>query len=100
MKFKFNLRRELKIFAAIIVVVGIIAFTERKQGDVAIKDITIKIDNQQGNYFLDESDIMDMMPFRKENLAGRHIDSVNLKGIENKIRKQPFIAKADLYSDL
>ena len=54
MKFKFNLRRELKIIAAIVVVAIIIAFTERKQGDISIKDITIKVDNIQGNHFLDE----------------------------------------------
>ncbi|HZB15282.1 MAG TPA: cell division protein FtsQ, partial [Chryseolinea sp.] len=61
MKFKFNLRRELKIVAAIVVVAIIIAFTERKQGDISIKDITIKVDNIQGNHFLDESDIVDLM---------------------------------------
>jgi cell division protein FtsQ len=100
MKFKFSLRRELKIIAAVIVVVGIIAFTERKQGDVFIKDVTIKIDNLQENHFLDESDIIDLMQFNKENLTGTSIDRVNLKAIEHKIKKQPFIKNADLYSDL
>lgn len=100
MKFKFNLRRELKIVAAIIIIAGIIAFTERKQGDTAIKGITVKIDNFSGNHFLDESDIMDLMQLKKENLMGTSIKSVNLKGIEQKIKKQPFIKKADLYTDL
>ncbi|WP_276365816.1 cell division protein FtsQ [Chryseolinea sp. H1M3-3] len=99
-KFKFNLRRELKIIAALLIVVVIISFTERKQGDVSIKDITIKIDNVQENHFLDESDILDLMQLKKENLAGTSVDRVNLKGIESKIKKQPFIKKADLYSDL
>lgn len=100
MKFKFNLRRELKILAAIIVVVIIIAFTERKQAHVSIKDITIKIDNLHANHFLDESDIMELMQLKKEGLKGANIDRVSLKGIEEKIKKQPFIKKADLYSDL
>lgn len=100
MKFKFNLRRELKILGAVIITVGIIAFTERKQGDAAIKGVTVKIDNFNGNHFLDESDIMELMQFKKENLMGTSISSVNLKGIEQKIKKQPFIKKADLYTDL
>jgi len=100
MKFKFNLHRELKIVAAVLIVATIIAFTERKQGDVSIKDITIKIDNIQGNHFLDESDIIDLMQLKKDNLRGTSIDRVSLKGIEKKISKQPFIKKADLYSDL
>jgi cell division protein FtsQ len=100
MKFKFNIRRELKIVSAVIIIAGIIAFTERKQGDIAIKGITVKIDNFSGNHFLDESDIMDLMQLKKENLMGTSIKSVNLKGIEQKIKKQPFIKKADLYTDL
>ncbi len=74
MKFKFNLRRELKIVAAVLIVAIIIAFTERKQGDVSINDITIKIDNIQGNHFLDESDIIDLMQLKKDNLRGTSID--------------------------
>ena len=100
MKFKFNLRRELKIIAAIVVVAIIIAFTERKQGDISIKDITIKVDNIQGNHFLDESDIVDLMQLKKDNLRGTNIDRLSLKEIERKISKQPFIKKADLYTDL
>jgi len=100
MKFKFNLRRELKIAAAVLTVAIIIAFTERRQGDVSINDITIKIDNIQGNHFLDESDIIDLMQLKKDNLRGTSIDRLSLKGIEKKISKQPFIKKADLYSDL
>ncbi|HZI23851.1 MAG TPA: FtsQ-type POTRA domain-containing protein [Chryseolinea sp.] len=100
MKFKFNLRRELKIVAAIVVVAIIIAFTERKQDDISIKDITIKVDNIQGNHFLDESDIVDLMQLKTDNLRGTSIDRLSLKEIEKKISKQPFIKKADLYTDL
>ncbi len=100
MKYKFKLRRELKIVAAVVVLVGIIAFTERKQASVAVKDITIKIDNLHANHFLDESDIMELMQFKAENLRGASIDEVSMKGIEKKIEKQPYIKKADLYSDL
>jgi cell division protein FtsQ len=100
MKFKFSLKRELKIVAALLIVGGIIAFTERKQGDVSIKDITIKIDNLQENHFLDESDIISLMQLSKENLTGTRIDRINLKGIEKKITRQPFIKNAELYSDL
>lgn len=100
MKFKFNLRRELKIVAAVLVVVVIIAFTEKKQAHVSINDITIKIDNLQANHFLDESDIVNLMQLNKAGLKGTSLDQVNLKGIEAKIKKQPFIKRADLYSDL
>lgn len=100
MKFKFSLKRELKIIAAILIVGGIIAFTERNQNDISIKDVSIKIDNLQENHFLDEGDIIDLMQLSKENLAGTSIDAINLKAIEKKIKRQPFIKNANLYSDL
>lgn len=99
-KLKFNLRRELKIIGALLIVGVIIAFTEGRQSGVFVKDIAIKIDNIEGNHFLDESDIIDLMQLKKENLRGTTVDRVSLKAIENKIGKQPFIKKADLYSDL
>ena len=100
MKLKINLRREIKIVAAVLVVAIIIAFTEHKKGDISIKDITIKMDNIEENHFLDESDIIDLMQLKKDNLRGTSIDRLSLKTIEKKISKQPFIKKADLYSDL
>ncbi len=54
MKFKFNLKREIKIGAAILVVLLTIAFTERRQGNVAIHDISIRMENIEENHFMDE----------------------------------------------
>jgi cell division protein FtsQ len=67
---------------------------------VGINDVTVKIDNLTNNHFLDESDILDLMQFKKESLSGTQIDNVNLKAIETKIKKQPYIKEADLYTDL
>jgi cell division protein FtsQ len=100
MKLKFNLKREIKIGAAIVVVVLLIAFTERRQGNVSLKDISIRIENVHENHFLDESDIESLMQLNKENLKGASIDRVSLKEVEKKIKSDPFIKDAELYSDL
>jgi len=100
MKFKFNLKRELKIGAAILVVLVVIAFTERRQGTIAIKDITIKIENTQENHFLEEEDITSLMKLNQEGVKGASLDEVNLRDIEKKIKMNPFIKDAQLYSDL
>ena len=44
MKLKFNLKREIKIGAVVLVLLFLIAFTERKQGGVAVQDIQVKIE--------------------------------------------------------
>ncbi|MBL0740132.1 cell division protein FtsQ/DivIB [Chryseolinea lacunae] len=100
MKIKFNLKREVKIIAAVIVVGGIIAFTERRQSTASIKDITIKMVNLNENHFLDENDIINLMQLNRENLKGASMDRVNLKEVEKKIKSEPFIKDAQLYSDL
>jgi cell division protein FtsQ len=100
MKFRVNIKRDIKILAAVIVVAGIIAFTERKQSRASIRDITIKMVNINENHFLDESDILDFMQLDKENLKGASLDRVNLKEVEQKIKREPFVKDAQLYSDL
>jgi len=100
MKFKFNLKREVKIVTAIVIVGGIIAFTERRQGSASIKDITIKMRNANENHFLDENDIAKLMELKMDNLKGASLDRVNMKEVEKKIRRNPFIKDAQLYSDL
>jgi cell division protein FtsQ len=100
MKFKFNIKREVKILTALAVVGVIIAFTERKQSTVAIKDITIKMVNVHENHFLEERDIEDLMQLDRENLKGASLDHVNLKEVEAKIKRESFIKDAQLYSDL
>jgi cell division protein FtsQ len=99
MKFKFNIKREVKIIVAILIVGGIIAFTERR-GTASIKDITIKMKNANENHFLDEDDIVNLMGLKKDNLKGASLDRVNMKEVEKKVKKDPFIKDAQLYSDL
>jgi cell division protein FtsQ len=100
MKFKVNIKREVKIVTAILIVGGIIAFTERRQGSASIKDITIKVKNAHDNHFLDEDDIVSLMELKKDNLKGANLDRVNMKEVEKKILRDPFIQDAQLYSDL
>jgi cell division protein FtsQ len=100
MKFKVNIKREVKIVTAILIVGGIIAFTERRQGSASINDITIKVKNAHDNHFLDEDDIVSLMELKKDNLKGANLDRVNMKEVEKKILRDPFIQDAQLYSDL
>jgi cell division protein FtsQ len=99
-KFKFNLKRELKIAGVLLVVLLLIAFTERKQGSVVIQDIQIKIENTTDNYFLDDGDINHLMALNHENLRGANLNKVGLKEIEKKIKLDRFVKDAQLYTDI
>jgi cell division protein FtsQ len=100
MKINFNIKRELKITAALAVLFFFIAFSERKQGTVSVKDIIIKVENVHENQFLDEKDIVKLMQLDEENLKGASLDRLNLKDIEKRIKAHRFVDDAELYSDL
>jgi cell division protein FtsQ len=100
MKLKINIKREAKIVGIVVVVFGLIAFTERMKGDVAVRDIQVKIENIHENHFLDEEDVLGLMAVNRENLRGTSMSDLNFRNIEKKIMKDPFIKDADVYSDL
>lgn len=100
MNYKINIRRELKIIVVLVVVFGLIAFTERMKGDVAVRDIHIKIENIHENHFVDEADILDLMHIDQQNLKGASLKKLNFKEIENRIKIDPYVKDAELYSDL
>jgi cell division protein FtsQ len=100
MKYKINIRRELKIGAVLVAVFGLIAFTERMKGEVAVGDIQVRIENIHENHFVEERDVMALMEMDHENLKGSSINKLNFKAIEKKIKIDPYIKDAELYSDL
>ena len=100
MKFKLNIQREIRIAAVVVAVFGLIAFTERLKGDVAVGDIDIRIDNIHDNHFLDQDDVIDLMQWNHENLKGASLAKINFREIEKRIEKDPFIQDAEMYSDL
>ncbi len=100
MAFKINIRRELKVAAVLVVVFGLIAFTERSKADLAVRDINVRIINSEANYFVEEADILKLMEVDQRNLIGVGVDALNLKTLEERIKRDPFIRDAELYSDL
>jgi len=99
-KYKFNIKRELKIAGVLVLVLGLIAFTERMKGNVAVRAVQIKIDNIHDNHFLDEGNVADLMNLDRGNIRGADLNDVSFREIEKKIKKDPFIEDADVYSDL
>lgn len=100
MKLKINIRREVKIAIVFVAVFALIAFAERMEGDVVIRNIEIRIENLHENHFLDKDDVMKLMQVESENIAGASLGKVRFKEIEDRIRRDPFVKDAELYSDL
>ncbi len=100
MKFRLNIRRELTIVGVLVVLFGIIAFTERMKGDVTVSAIRISIENVHDNHFLEEDDVMKLMRLDPEQLRGSNLSNVNFRAVEDRIRLSPYVQNAEVYSDL
>ncbi len=100
MKWKLNIRREIKVAVSLLALSFLIAFSERKQGGSVCKDIVIEIDNLHENHFLDEADVMKLVESSGQRIKGNGIDRINLKYIEHKLRYDKHILDAELFGDL
>ena len=100
MKWKLNIRTEIKVVAALIGVSFLIAFGERKHGGNVVKDIVIELGNLNENHFLDEADVLKLVENSGQAIIGTGIDRINLKEIEAKLKYDRHISDAQLFGDL
>ncbi len=100
MKLKLNIRKEIKIAAALVGVTFLIAFTERKQGGSLCNNVVVELDNLNENHFLDERDVMRLVENSGQTIKGTSITRINLKAIESKLMMDKHIRDAELYGDL
>ena len=100
MKWKLNIRREIKVAVSLLVISFLIAFSERKRDGSVCNDIIIELDNLQENHFLDEADVMKLVEGSGQNIKGIGIDRIDLKAIENRLKNDKHILDAELFGDL
>lgn len=100
MKWKLNIRKEIKVVVALVGVSFLIAFSERKQGGVVCKDVVIELENDQENHFMDEADVMRLVETNNPSLKGTSIDRIDLRTMESKLKYDKHILDAQLYGDL
>src|SRR6187402_2257012 len=100
MKWKLNIRREIKVAVSLLAISFLIAFSERKQGGSVCREIVIELDNLHGNHFLDEADVMKLVENSGEKIIGTGIDRIDLKLIEKKLKYDKHILDAELFGDL
>lgn len=100
MKWKLNIRKELKVTVALIGVSALIAFSEREISNSVCKDIVVEIGNIQENHFLDEADVMRLVESAGQGIKGVSLGKIDLKAIEDRIKVDKHILDAELYGDL
>ena len=84
-----------------IVMCATIAFSERERKDDRCHDVIIYIDNQYENFFIDEGDVLDLMTENGTHvIKGTSFEELNLKMIEERVKKERFIKNAEIFKDI
>jgi cell division protein FtsQ len=100
MKVKLNIKKEIRIAAALVGLSFLIAFSERKQAGVVCKDIVVELENISDNHFLDEDDILHLVENSGVSVKGTGVERIDLRAIEKKLKYDKHIKEAELYGDL
>lgn len=100
MKFRINIRREIRIVAIVVMLFALIAFTERMKGNATVRTVQVTLENVHENHYLDEKDIYRLMGLDMEMLKGADLSKVNFSEVERRIRQSPYVDNAELFSDL
>lgn len=101
MKFRLNIKKEIKLFSVVILSVSMIAFVEKKQGDQVCQDISISVHDNGTNYFLDKEEVYRMITNDDEDiLLGSPYEKIDLKSIERRILTNKYVKTAEAYTNL
>jgi cell division protein FtsQ len=100
--FKKPIWKRLLISLAWIVSFGglivLMSFIDTKKGEVLCKDVKVYIPGNQ--YFIDREEVDNILQVNSRALIGRRMEDNNINGLENKLKANPFIEFAKVYTDM
>jgi cell division protein FtsQ len=96
-KFK---NRTVAIFWIIFILITM-AFVDKRQSERVCQKVTVKIDNEYNNYFIEDRDVMRLMTVNeKENLINNIHQFIDLKILEKRVKEHGFVDKVIVSKDL
>jgi cell division protein FtsQ len=100
--FKKRIWKPLLISLAWIISFGglivLMSFIDTKKSEVLCKDVKIYIPGNQ--YFIDREEVDNILQVNSRALIGRRMEDININGLENKLKANPFIEFAKVYTDM
>ncbi len=101
MKYLHKIKKEIKTVAIILFAFSAIAFVEKKQDNQVCRDISILIDYNDSNYFLNKEDIYQLITSNESVfLIGSTYNKIDLKQIETRVGINEYVSRVEAYNDL
>lgn len=100
-KGKIRLKKSVKAFIGLVILVILISFTESSQGDRVVPVCDIRIYPELSSHFVDKEDVMKIVTHNgRRKLVGENVDKINIESLEKAIKRDKFVEKAQVYRDL
>ena len=77
-----------------------IGFVNKKHKAKSFSSLIIHLDNQFDNFFVDENDILRLIGASEGGQITNALSSIDLRTLEQKVRKEKYIKEAEIYKDL
>lgn len=95
---KSNLWYSVKIVAACMVLLIAIGFVEKKHYTKVVNQAEVRINHQNGNFFVSEEDVLDLIEY--DATIGDRLTAETMTEMENRLLDHDFINEAEVYRDL
>ncbi len=97
---KIHIKREIKIGVLLVLAFSAIALIEKREAQRACNAIHIDINNIEGNHYLDNNDIYQLMTGDESDFVlGSYYERIELRTIEERISKNKYIRSAEAHMD-
>jgi cell division protein FtsQ len=76
------------------------AMVQSRQEAVTCKSVNISIDESEGNFFVEQSDVLNTIHDKWGTLVGKPVVSINMNLLETLIDNNPYILRAEVFSTI
>src|SRR3569623_1728966 len=78
--------------------VGLMSYIEKKKCELVCKDVKVFIPGNQ--FFIDRDEVDNILQVNSRSLVGRRMQNINIQALESKLKANPFIEFAKVYTDM
>lgn len=78
--------------------VTLMSFIEIKKDELKCTAVKVYIPGNQ--YFIDQQEVDDILQMSSHTLVGRRLENINIHDLESKLRANPFIETAEVYTEM
>lgn len=101
MKMPFKISDKLIYSLVAVVLLSIMGFANSKQKSRQVNTVSVSVDNQYENYFIDQQDVLDLISAEGTgSLLNQDKGALDLKALELIIEQHQFVQDAQIYIDL